>query len=282
MEILTHPVTAIFLCLMLGAVAVSGKFSRHAANFLLTAAWAVGVFGIMRAGIRDIRIIGILVCVVTAIGLFTSWWIRPGATDSSATNSISGTQKQLEEINEFICQKSELELREEFDFPQMLKYNIKFAKRNLAPQLVSSDDSAAIDQFFLNGQARLDLRYAKIKNVNNRADVEWIRGKVGVVNTSKKYVERRKALSRLASSATLPPDVTAALRMLDDSVEKDSALMIDSLNGSLAADPRNILEDDVYGTERYGSASGAYWKKFIPLRPAADVIANTVGKALRP
>jgi hypothetical protein len=82
------------------------------------------------------------------------------------------------------------------------------------------------------------------------------------------------------SSATLPADVSGALRLFDDAVEKDSVLMLESLNESLKSDPRNILENSVYGSNWYGSASGFYWQQFIPLRPRADVVALALRNAI--
>ena len=111
--------------------------------------------------------------------------------------------------------------------------------------------------------------------------MEWIPGKIGVINTSKKYVANRQKLTSLISSAALPTEVAASLKLFDDAIEKNSALMIESLNQSVEEDPRNILQNSVYGTPWYGSASGLYWKHFIPLKPRADVITQTVRKAFK-
>lgn len=50
--------------------------------------------------------------------------------------------------------------------------------------------------------------------------------------------------------------------------------MIESLNESLAADPRSILQSEQPGTLYYGSAAGLYWSKFISLSPKADAIRS--------
>lgn len=77
MEFLAHPLTAIVLCLILGAIAVSGKFSQHAANFLLALAWGIGVFAVMQSGAKDWRLLGAGICALTTVGLLLSWWVRP-------------------------------------------------------------------------------------------------------------------------------------------------------------------------------------------------------------
>lgn len=178
----------------------------------------------------------------------------------------------LEDIDDFIASKDENGLREQFDFPDMLKYNILYARRNLFPKLVSLHQSEDIDRYFTGGQARIDTRYAKVSNVNNRADVEWIPGRIGVISTSAKYNTSRHHLAELYSSASTPAPVANALKDLDDVVEKNSTWMIESLNDSLSTDPRYISENDTAGSRFYGSASGAYWTKFTPLSSKGDTV----------
>jgi hypothetical protein len=190
------------------------------------------------------------------------------------------TDHELEEINDFICKKDEIELRTTFDFPDVLKYNIKFVRRNLAPALVSQEESVEIDAFFLNGNSMFDVKYANVTTPNNRVQIDWIPGKIGIINLSAKYVENKKALTKLFSSSRLPADVVAALKGFNEAVDRDSTLMIESLNQSLASDPRNILENDVYGSNWYGSAAGFYWKQFISLRAKADLVSVATRNAM--
>jgi hypothetical protein len=77
LEILMHPLTALIVGLLLGAIAVSGKFSQHAANIMLSVAWIVGVYAAMRSGVKDPRILLIGICFVTILVLVISLWIRP-------------------------------------------------------------------------------------------------------------------------------------------------------------------------------------------------------------
>ncbi len=90
LQVLVHPLTSLVLSLVLGAIAVSGKFSRHAANLLLFTAGLVGVFAIMRSGTKDWRLVLAGICAVSAITLSLSWWIKPTpslVTPSSPTAS---------------------------------------------------------------------------------------------------------------------------------------------------------------------------------------------------
>lgn len=191
------------------------------------------------------------------------------------------TATELAEVNELICKRDEWELRQEFDFPDMLKFNISNEKSKLAPQLMSEEESAETAAFFADGAQRIDTRYGTLSTVNNMPIFVVFPGKIGRINTSRKYIESRKELSRLKSSAALPSAVTGALREFDEDIEKDSVLMIDSLNRSLEADPRNILQDgDRQSLEFFGHAQNLYWESFIPLRNSADVVSIAVRKAI--
>jgi hypothetical protein len=85
-----------------------------------------------------------------------------------------------------------------------------------------------------------------------------------------RYNESRRTLVELYSSAQVPALIAVALKDLDDVIEKNSTLMIESLNESLAQDPRSIIESEQIESPFYGSASGSYWMKFIPLGPKVD------------
>ncbi len=89
LEILMHPLTAIVLCLLLGAIAVSGKFSQHAANIMLTIAWIVGALAVTRSGLKDPRLIIAGVCAIGLIVCLISWWIKPPEHRAEPQQSVS-------------------------------------------------------------------------------------------------------------------------------------------------------------------------------------------------
>jgi hypothetical protein len=191
----------------------------------------------------------------------------------NAANAARESQITLfQSIDEFIAVKDENGLREQFDFPNILKYNLRLAKSRLDPERTSQLELHDIDQFFLGGKARLDVRYASVSNVNNRIQVNWLPGRIGVINTSAKYNENRQKLMELYSSAQIPAALAVALKELDGVIEKDSTMMIESLNESLSIDQRNITDSEQASSPFYGSAAGLYWTNFIPLEPKGDAI----------
>lgn len=78
----------------------------------------------------------------------------------SVPPSLFQTQlDQLKEIEAFIGVKDENALRETFDIPNIIRYNILMAKRTFAPQLVDSAMSSEIDAYFKGGNAQIsDVR----------------------------------------------------------------------------------------------------------------------------
>lgn len=192
---------------------------------------------------------------------------------------FSAQFKMLQSIDDFVARKDENELRETFDFPNMLKYNIKLAKSFEFPNLASSE-VAEVDAFFKGGQGRLDLRYLSVSPPDTRKKVSRIPGKIGMVNTSVKYINSRHMLMEFYSSSQLPSKIAAGLKALDKAVDDNMTLMIESLNESLRSDPRNISENDDGSSNFYASAYNLYWTKFIPLKEKADAVSSAIREYL--
>lgn len=86
----TSPWTGLVLGFVLGALAVSGKFSIAAAEVLLIFAALVGSFGIYGAKLTDWRLTVSAMLGLVIACLLLSWWISP-AQPSSQTASVSTT-----------------------------------------------------------------------------------------------------------------------------------------------------------------------------------------------
>jgi hypothetical protein len=156
-----------------------------------------------------------------------------------------------------------------------LDFNIKFARRNLAPKLVTHEESDEIDKFFEGSQSRIDIRYANISGVNV-AHVQWIPGNIGLINTSKKYNESRRLLAQFYSSAQLPVEVVRTLKDFDKAIEDNLVLMIEVLNERLADNAEKIIDNDKYSSPRFGNMSNLYWSRFIKLRPKAEAVSAAI------
>ncbi|NYF51676.1 hypothetical protein [Tunturiibacter gelidoferens] len=77
-QVFESPITALLICLLLGAVAVSGRFSLKIAQILLVSALFVGLFGIWS---HDLTVsLSLLWSVVLLLLLLaTGWWLRQPA-----------------------------------------------------------------------------------------------------------------------------------------------------------------------------------------------------------
>lgn len=188
--------------------------------------------------------------------------------------------KELQAVGEFIARKDEMALRETFDLPNILAYNIKMVRRGIVPSQVSPSESQQIDDYFKGGQARLDARFMNVQTINHRIDAHFIPGKIGIINTSSKYIQSRAQLAQYCASPLLPSPVIQALNEFDETIERDMVLMIESLNDSLSSDPRNIIENDQVGSNWLLSAWGLYWTHFHNLRPKSEKVSSEIRAAL--
>jgi len=77
LSLLESPLSALVLCLLLGAVAMSGKLSQLAANLCLVGVCIVGGIGILRGAARQPRLASGAILVLIGFCLVISHWIRP-------------------------------------------------------------------------------------------------------------------------------------------------------------------------------------------------------------
>lgn len=92
---INNPVVGLVVCLVLGALAVSGKLSVPFANALLLLAWGVGTYELINAGFRDLRLTIAPILAMGAVLILLSYWISPTigrpATTSTEKTAPSGT-----------------------------------------------------------------------------------------------------------------------------------------------------------------------------------------------
>jgi hypothetical protein len=255
-------------------------------------AWAAGILGMVlvvgfglrtdldkRFRIPVVAFLGIVVAVSLTEGL--RWITNREVTTTQAVTITPEQQAELKEIDGFLSRKDELELRQEFDLPNILELNIRFQRREILHGNMPKEESDKIDEGFKSGQGILSMKYANLTNVNNTLRVDWIPEKIGVINTTTKYIESRKRLSHLAESINLPADIVECLKRMDATLSHDIDLMFDTLNETRSKDVNNITMNFDYGSPYYGVASGLYWSKFENLRPKVDELNTEIRKYLK-
>lgn len=180
--------------------------------------------------------------------------------------------RELENLDDFIGKKDEIELRDLFDFPKIIEYNIRFYRREVFPSDVTPQESAEIDKFFSGGNAIVDVRFVNIRNVNNRADIQKIPGKIGIINVSSKYTKSNRALSEFAASPKIPREISDTISKLIETIQNNQSQIFDVINEKFS-DNKQCLKLEFEPTSVYfGSIEGMYWKRFIDLRPKVDQI----------
>ena len=240
----------------------------------------------VRAGITVVVAAVVAFCLVYVLDLVHK---REGAA-LEVSQSVGRDQaarlrrlQQIEAIDRFLGSKDELGIRAIFDFDNLLKYNILFVKRDMLKSSglpFPEKESQEIDKYFATGQARIDGRYAHMFRENNAARVKFLPRKIGFINTSEKYVSGRKTLQDLIDSPFTPPSVRPLLKILDETVERDSLLLTQVLNESASADPHNIINNYDDRSPYFSQTSGRYYGMFEDLKPRVDEINAAISAFL--
>jgi hypothetical protein len=194
------------------------------------------------------------------------------------------SEAQLEEfrqIDDFLVKKTEMQLRETFDFPEMLKFNIRLARNFYWPRSVPPREQEEMAEFFKGGDA---IMYKPFLDMHTAGDGLYMKGKPGKLyfsNTSKKCLDAKAILRSFFSSSTLPSSVVDALNDVSRAVESNIEMFPISLSESYALNQRNIRENDDPGSDRHSAAWNYYCGRFVHLKPKADAVGMAIRSVLK-
>lgn len=221
-----------------------------------------------------------------AIGVFvvegTRWTYREATFHQRSEGNIppalfDAQLQELREIDNFIGKKDEVSLRETFDFPNIMHYNILFVKKDMVPQPASTELSSETSAYFVNGKGIISVKYANIsQSPAGGVQVEWIRGKIGVINTSAKFQENLNKLAEFSESSTLPKEVTESLKSFKEAINKDIEILLDVFNDLFQRNQKNFIYNDDYSSPYHGIISNAYWSRFSNLQPEAKKVSSAI------
>jgi hypothetical protein len=215
--------------------------------------------------------------VAAALGRYLSTLDNAGTVSPSATPALSTFQvQQITDVQNFFGGRDETRLRELFDLPNLLRFNILFNARDLKGRKdFPVELSKQIDTFFEGGQGIVSVRYANLtvtpaKTVN----VQWLPGKVGVINTSKKYIESKQKLAEFLASAYLPEKIQDKIRDFDKALSDNiEFIMFDVLNEKMS-NPAAFVFSEMQNSPFYGAINGEYWSRAIPLEPKLKALVQ--------
>lgn len=185
--------------------------------------------------------------------------------------------QEIREVEEFIGRKSEIELRETFDFDQIVPYNLESVRARIIGKKL---DDLVVMNFNLVG-SRMDPKRMKVtrEGEDSIPMFDDIPGRVGVVHLSSKHIESCRTLDRFTDSSQLPTDVVTALRVVYDAVNDNIKLLMDVLDESLQDDERNITDYDKRG-QYEGRVANLYTRRFIALKPLAAAVNTAIRRHL--
>jgi hypothetical protein len=106
-------------------------------------------------------------------------------------------------------------------------------------------------------------------------------GKVAIINTPKQYATHKARLLPSESSADLPSAVRTAVSDFDQTLDKDTTILLETLNDKLAENRDNIIYDHDVRSPYWRTVDNAYWARFIQLKPKADRIVAAMRAYLK-
>jgi hypothetical protein len=208
---------------------------------------------------------------------------RPSAPFGVSEQVFQAQIVEMDKLQEWLDDKSEDELRELFDYPNMLKFNVALAKERLAPALMSSNEVKELDAFNQHAKAMVSLQYGRLIPHPELKSLDIIpdEGQTVVINISDKYIEDRNKLSKFKQSLNLPLSVINAVGELDDALIANTQLIMDVLNQDFREDKNYVIFDNSPSSPYYGSTTKRYWNRFTPLQGKAEKIVSTIRAYLK-
>jgi hypothetical protein len=213
--------TAIVLGLVVGALTASDMII---VNGLFLAACVVSVLAIAtQSGLSKSKKLGFCLVVIVVLGGLDGFAHLRQQMPLPPEAVFRAQVKELGGLEDFIGRKDEMELRDLFDFPNLLKFNIESIKRDIDPAKVTASESAAIKAFFESGQGVIDIRFIRtyIPPNGGAKSIFGNPGSVSGINLSKKYLDRKRKLFRFESSADLPLAVRDAAIDFDRTLDQE-------------------------------------------------------------
>jgi hypothetical protein len=192
--------------------------------------------------------------------------------------------QDLQALQNLLGTTDESSLRDMFDYPNMLRFNIAEIKRNLAPKLMSENDLRALDAFDQHAQRMISLKYGRLIRPNpdiGPLKVVTDKGQVTMINLSKQYLDAKARLTPFTSSVDLPEAVTNAVAAFNDTLQANLDLLLDTLNQDLREDPNLIIHDADPTSPYHHIATDRYWSRFQPLEPKADKVVAAIRAQLK-
>jgi hypothetical protein len=261
------------IVLSIWATAITASDTVSSGILLAVASGIVCLFVFRHASQWGTTLRTTILITAAAAFLLTQGFVYLKTLPRSPNAILASQVEELKKLEALVGGKTESELREMFDFPNILKFNIALDKRSLYPTLVTTEESKEIDRVFAGGNAHLDARYGHLsKGLGGSFQFRMRPGQQSIINTTKKYADSRAELNKVSSSGTLPANIVSRVRELDQTVQENTSSLFAVLTIKLGINPRFVIDDADASSAFFGVISNAYWDQFKPLEPRAKAI----------
>jgi hypothetical protein len=189
---------------------------------------------------------------------------------------------EIRRVIDFLGGKNEMELREQFDFPDVFRLNVAtYGNMQAACRDQSRQDSAEcdIESYLPNGgDILVDARLAEsAKDIIN--GVSQFRTSLTTIWGTVRTQKARQAISdasRFEKSALLPREILDAIKTFNLAVQANHNAMISFLNDALHESQQNFIDARSLNSAAYFSMINRYNKVFVPLEPKATTIIDVI------
>ena len=214
------------------------------------------------------------------------WFIRAQQHETGIRKRLSdplfaAELQELRELEDFLGGKGEGELWDLFDFPGLIRFNIQRAKEVMRPSRLTMEEAAKINEFFAEGKANLCNKYCTVERTAGGIKVEAFRGRLHILNLSKKHFDNLQTLAKFEASLRLPLEIRNAVGAFYKAVVENTHILLDTINDKLSEDPRNVLEEQNGDSPLFGATSGAFIDRCIRLKPKEEKIAAEARRYLK-
>ena len=266
-----------------GAFGVVLVLIGYVAPPLLVGAWLCLCIAFYRSGFFDrtkrTRVVGNLgAAVVFAIMLLLFWRIFKPSEISALERS------ELHDLQTLVGAKDESQLRDMFDYPEMLKLNILLVRQRLDPASLDADDTATVAEYQKSWQAMATLRYGILVRPKSSSEPLTIipdKGQITILGLTSKYQSEQAKVLQFAKSVELSASVANSVNVFNDTLQANLDLMLDTLNQDLREDQNLITHDEDAHPPYYHRATERYWSRFQNLQPKADAVVAAIRARLK-
>ena len=224
--------------------------------------------------------LGGAICIIVGLALPVWRWIWPDTPAISEVPSsiLSSQVEQLTELQGLFAAKSELDLWNQFDFPNLEALNIRWVADRLIHVRTTGDTQNFGIAPYMSAGASLQLDTTiigtRLRTIPSGLLAEPDFSRVQYIILTPAYSSALKHLQSYESSVVLPALVIVAVKRLDATVQKDVSILHHILDSSLRDDPDALINASVPALPGFGVINNQFVHQAIGLKGEADQIVE--------